>query len=72
MCVFGAQEGKKERRHEDGLEIFKKKRKFLGLSCLLGEEQYKHPLKQGQCHVDPSRPTVFTFKEKCRTLAQNF
>lgn len=69
---MGHKKAKKRGGMRTVLKSLKKKRKFLGLSCLLGEEQNKHPLKQGQCHVDPSRPTVFTFKEKCRTLAQNF
>ena len=46
--------------------------KFLQPACLFCKEPWKSSFKSGQCHVDSSRPTVFTFKEKCRTLAQNF
>lgn len=38
----------------------------------LRSEGQQCSLKEGPCHVDSSRPTAFTFKEKCRTLAQNF
>lgn len=45
---------------------------FWGISCAFREAQQKHWFLQGPCHVDPSRLTVSTFKEKRRTLAQNF